>query len=131
MSPLADPYHVPLSWFHPTGNTLVIFEKGGDPTKITFSRRTVAIPYKEALGWAPRRTRDLEKIYALESPKHLQLRQTALEEFSSAKRSIATDLLVDFKLIVLGTAAYYNNLEVYRSALRLVRSMSSRYNFSN
>lgn len=36
-------YHVPRSWFHPSGNTLVIFEeKGGDPTKITFSRRTVA-----------------------------------------------------------------------------------------
>lgn len=35
-------YHVPRSWFHPSGNTLVVFEeKGGDPTKITFSRRIV------------------------------------------------------------------------------------------
>jgi hypothetical protein len=35
-------YHVPRSWFHPSGNTLVVFEeKGGDPTKITFSRRVV------------------------------------------------------------------------------------------
>ncbi|OAY67949.1 Beta-galactosidase 3 [Ananas comosus] len=33
-------YHVPRSWFQPSGNTLVIFEeKGGDPTKITFARR--------------------------------------------------------------------------------------------
>ncbi|KAJ4747788.1 Beta-galactosidase [Rhynchospora pubera] len=34
-------YHVPRSWFHPTGkNTLVIFEEtGGDPTKIIFARR--------------------------------------------------------------------------------------------
>lgn len=33
-------YHVPRSWFQPSGNTLVIFEeKGGDPTKISFGRR--------------------------------------------------------------------------------------------
>ncbi|KAK8995912.1 hypothetical protein V6N11_076166 [Hibiscus sabdariffa] len=33
-------YHVPRSWFKPSGNILVIFEeKGGDPTKITFSKR--------------------------------------------------------------------------------------------
>lgn len=34
-------YHVPRSWFHPTGkNTLVIFEEtGGHPTKISFSKR--------------------------------------------------------------------------------------------
>ncbi|XP_050232735.1 beta-galactosidase 10 [Mercurialis annua] len=33
-------YHVPRSWFKPSGNILVIFEeKGGDPTKMTFSRR--------------------------------------------------------------------------------------------
>ncbi|KAJ9671017.1 hypothetical protein PVL29_027139 [Vitis rotundifolia] len=33
-------YHVPRSWFKPSGNILVIFEeKGGDPTKIRFSRR--------------------------------------------------------------------------------------------
>ncbi|PIA47491.1 hypothetical protein AQUCO_01400261v1 [Aquilegia coerulea] len=33
-------YHVPRSWFKPSGNILVIFEeKGGDPTKIKFSRR--------------------------------------------------------------------------------------------
>ena len=33
-------YHVPRSWFKPSGNVLVIFEeKGGDPTKITFSKR--------------------------------------------------------------------------------------------
>ncbi|KAF9608991.1 hypothetical protein IFM89_012330 [Coptis chinensis] len=33
-------YHVPRSWFRPSGNVLVIFEeKGGDPTKIKFSRR--------------------------------------------------------------------------------------------
>ncbi|KAJ6917752.1 hypothetical protein NC652_019932 [Populus alba x Populus x berolinensis] len=33
-------YHVPRSWFKPSGNLLVIFEeKGGDPEKITFSRR--------------------------------------------------------------------------------------------
>ncbi|KAM0946343.1 putative beta-galactosidase [Dioscorea sansibarensis] len=35
-------YHVPRSWFQPSGNTLVIFEeKGGDPTKFTLSRRRV------------------------------------------------------------------------------------------
>ncbi|OVA19360.1 D-galactoside/L-rhamnose binding SUEL lectin domain [Macleaya cordata] len=35
-------YHVPRSWFKPSGNILVIFEeKGGDPTKIKFSRRKV------------------------------------------------------------------------------------------
>lgn len=33
-------YHVPRSWFKPSGNVLVIFEeKGGDPTKIQFSKR--------------------------------------------------------------------------------------------
>lgn len=33
-------YHVPRSWFKPSGNLLVIFEeKGGDPEKITFARR--------------------------------------------------------------------------------------------
>lgn len=35
-------YHVPRSWFRSSGNVLVIFEeKGGDPTKISFSRRVV------------------------------------------------------------------------------------------
>ncbi|GAA0166306.1 galactosidase [Lithospermum erythrorhizon] len=34
-------YHVPRSWFKPSGNVLVIFEeKGGDPTKIRLARRT-------------------------------------------------------------------------------------------
>ncbi|KAL2928162.1 Beta-galactosidase 3 [Bienertia sinuspersici] len=33
-------YHVPRSWFKPSGNVLVIFEEiGGDPTKIKFSKR--------------------------------------------------------------------------------------------
>ncbi|XP_052197861.1 beta-galactosidase 10 [Diospyros lotus] len=33
-------YHVPRSWFKPSGNILVIFEeKGGDPTKIRLSKR--------------------------------------------------------------------------------------------
>ncbi|KAG6534969.1 hypothetical protein ZIOFF_008883 [Zingiber officinale] len=33
-------YHIPRSFFKPSGNTLVIFEeKGGDPTRITFARR--------------------------------------------------------------------------------------------
>ncbi|XP_047315226.1 beta-galactosidase 10-like [Impatiens glandulifera] len=33
-------YHIPRSWFKPTGNVLIIFEeKGGDPTMIRFSRR--------------------------------------------------------------------------------------------
>ncbi|KAF5480543.1 hypothetical protein F2P56_001283 [Juglans regia] len=33
-------YHIPRSWFKPSGNILAIFEeKGGDPTKISFSRR--------------------------------------------------------------------------------------------
>ncbi|PKI31692.1 hypothetical protein CRG98_047902 [Punica granatum] len=33
-------YHVPRSWFKPSGNVLVIFEeKGADPTKIKFSKR--------------------------------------------------------------------------------------------
>ncbi|KAG8388475.1 hypothetical protein BUALT_Bualt02G0129600 [Buddleja alternifolia] len=33
-------YHIPRSWFKPSGNILVIFEeKGGDPSQITFSRR--------------------------------------------------------------------------------------------
>ncbi|KAL7098178.1 hypothetical protein ACP275_09G001000 [Erythranthe tilingii] len=36
-------YHVPRSWFKPSGNTLVIFEeKGGDPTQIRFSKRKVS-----------------------------------------------------------------------------------------
>ncbi|XP_075661522.1 beta-galactosidase 10 [Castanea sativa] len=36
-------YHVPRSWFKPSGNVLVIFEeKGGDPTKIQFSRRKIS-----------------------------------------------------------------------------------------
>ncbi|KAI7757809.1 hypothetical protein M8C21_029185 [Ambrosia artemisiifolia] len=36
-------YHVPRSWFKPSGNVLVIFEeKGGDPTQITFSRRKLS-----------------------------------------------------------------------------------------
>lgn len=36
-------YHVPRSWFKPSGNILVIFEeKGGDPTKITFSTRKIS-----------------------------------------------------------------------------------------
>lgn len=35
-------YHVPRSWFKPSGNTLVILEeKGGDPTKVSFVRRRV------------------------------------------------------------------------------------------
>lgn len=33
-------YHVPRSWFKPSGNVLVIFEEtGGDPTQIKFSKR--------------------------------------------------------------------------------------------
>ncbi|KAK4488971.1 hypothetical protein RD792_004762 [Penstemon davidsonii] len=36
-------YHVPRSWFKPSGNILVIFEeKGGDPTQISFSARKVS-----------------------------------------------------------------------------------------
>lgn len=36
-------YHVPRSWFKPSGNVLVIIEeKGGDPTKIRFSTRKVS-----------------------------------------------------------------------------------------
>lgn len=36
-------YHVPRSWFRPSGNVLVVFEeKGGDPTKIQFARRKVS-----------------------------------------------------------------------------------------
>ncbi|KAA3463140.1 beta-galactosidase 10-like isoform X1 [Gossypium australe] len=39
----ATKYHVPRSWFKPSGNILVIFEeKGGDPTKITFSKRKIS-----------------------------------------------------------------------------------------
>ncbi|XP_010243525.1 PREDICTED: beta-galactosidase 3 isoform X2 [Nelumbo nucifera] len=35
-------YHVPRSWFRPSGNILVILEeKGGNPTEIKFSRRRV------------------------------------------------------------------------------------------
>ncbi|XP_059656325.1 beta-galactosidase 10 [Cornus florida] len=35
-------YHVPRSWFKPSGNILVIFEEiGGDPTQIRFSRRKI------------------------------------------------------------------------------------------
>lgn len=35
-------YHVPRSWFKKSENVLVIFEeKGGDPSKLTFSRRVV------------------------------------------------------------------------------------------
>lgn len=33
-------YHVPRSWFKPSGNILVIFEeKGGDPSQIRFATR--------------------------------------------------------------------------------------------
>lgn len=33
-------YHIPRSFFKPSGNTLIIFEeRGGDPTKITFAKR--------------------------------------------------------------------------------------------
>ncbi|XP_022843486.1 beta-galactosidase 10 [Olea europaea var. sylvestris] len=36
-------YHVPRSWFKPSGNVLVIFEEiGGDPTSIQFSRRKIS-----------------------------------------------------------------------------------------
>ncbi|KAH9717186.1 Beta-galactosidase 10 [Citrus sinensis] len=36
-------YHIPRSWFKPSENILVIFEeKGGDPTKITFSIRKIS-----------------------------------------------------------------------------------------
>ncbi|KAG5067173.1 hypothetical protein JHK86_010904 [Glycine max] len=36
-------YHVPRSWFKPSGNILVLFEeKGGDPEKIKFVRRKVS-----------------------------------------------------------------------------------------
>ncbi|XP_016496424.2 beta-galactosidase 10 isoform X1 [Nicotiana tabacum] len=36
-------YHVPRSWFKPSGNILVIFEEtGGDPSQIRFSRRKVS-----------------------------------------------------------------------------------------
>ncbi|KAB1227803.1 Beta-galactosidase 3 [Morella rubra] len=36
--PKDGPMHVPRSWFKPSGNILLIFEeKGGDPTKISFS----------------------------------------------------------------------------------------------
>ncbi|KAL3721335.1 hypothetical protein ACJRO7_033776 [Eucalyptus globulus] len=36
-------YHVPRSWFKPSGNVLVILEEvGGDPTKVTFSKRKIS-----------------------------------------------------------------------------------------
>ncbi|KAK4840472.1 hypothetical protein QYF36_009603 [Acer negundo] len=36
-------YHIPRSWFKPSGNILVIFEeKGGNPNKISFSRRKIS-----------------------------------------------------------------------------------------
>ncbi|KAH9622125.1 hypothetical protein KSS87_003689 [Heliosperma pusillum] len=36
-------YHIPRSWFKPSGNVLVIFEeRGGDPTQIRFSKRKVS-----------------------------------------------------------------------------------------
>ncbi|KAL6223244.1 hypothetical protein ACLB2K_006632 [Fragaria x ananassa] len=36
-------YHVPRSWFKPSGNVLVIFEeKGGNPLKMEFSRRKIS-----------------------------------------------------------------------------------------
>ncbi|KAH9602020.1 hypothetical protein KSS87_003555, partial [Heliosperma pusillum] len=36
-------YHIPRAWFKPSGNVLVIFEeRGGDPTKIRFSKRKVS-----------------------------------------------------------------------------------------
>lgn len=35
-------YHIPRSWFKPSGNILVIFEEeGGDPTKIRFATRKI------------------------------------------------------------------------------------------
>lgn len=37
-------YHVPRSWFKPSGNILVIFEeKGGDPSQIRFSKRIFSV----------------------------------------------------------------------------------------
>ena len=37
---MCNRYHVPRSWFKPSGNVLVIFEEtGGDPTQIRFSKR--------------------------------------------------------------------------------------------
>ncbi|KAJ0097273.1 hypothetical protein Patl1_28048 [Pistacia atlantica] len=37
------PYYIPRSWFKPSGKVLVIFEeKGGDPTKIKFSKRKIS-----------------------------------------------------------------------------------------
>lgn len=36
-------YHVPRSWFKPSGNILVILEEvGGDPTKVAFSKRKMS-----------------------------------------------------------------------------------------
>lgn len=36
-------YHVPRSWFKPSGNVLVLFEeKGGEPDKIRFVRRKIS-----------------------------------------------------------------------------------------
>ncbi|KAK7282252.1 hypothetical protein RIF29_10887 [Crotalaria pallida] len=41
--PTQKRYHVPRSWFKPSGNVLVIFEEiGGDPTTITCMRRKVS-----------------------------------------------------------------------------------------
>lgn len=38
-----DRYHVPRSWFKPSGNVLVIFEElGADPSNIKFSRRKIS-----------------------------------------------------------------------------------------
>ncbi|XP_027126622.1 beta-galactosidase 10 isoform X1 [Coffea arabica] len=37
-------YHIPRSWFKPSGNVLVIFEeKGGDPTQIRFFQRKISV----------------------------------------------------------------------------------------
>ncbi|XP_074320999.1 beta-galactosidase 10-like isoform X2 [Silene latifolia] len=54
-------YHIPRSWFKPSGNVLVIFEeRGGDPTQIRFSKRKVSSicsfvsedhPSLSALSW--------------------------------------------------------------------------------
>ncbi|KAJ8641771.1 hypothetical protein MRB53_018465 [Persea americana] len=43
-SPSQKLYHVPRSWIHPRGNTLVLFEEmGGDPAQISFVKRQAEI----------------------------------------------------------------------------------------
>ncbi|KAI9114456.1 hypothetical protein K1719_014684 [Acacia pycnantha] len=74
-------YHVPRSWFKPSGNVLVIFEeKGGDPTKISFLRRKVSGACALVAEDHPSLGLDLEGEDKLENYKHTPFARLACPE---------------------------------------------------